>query len=132
MQSMMSVNRAGFQTSGVVAPRQANQLAQLSVTGQLAQTQTTDVLGAMPQYRPLPTGIRVGTGQDELLNRGVNVGKAIVEKLDESVNSQLQQGAQEIVSGEAGKVLADLLPDLEHLKDMAEKAERIIRNAKGS
>jgi hypothetical protein len=131
MQSMMSVNRAGFQTSGVVAPRQANQLAQSSVTGQLAQTQTTDVLGAMPQYRPLPTGIRVGTGQDELLNRGVNVAKAIVEKVNEEVAPKLQEAAEKIAKGESGS-LEDAIPALEHLKDMAEKAERIIRNAKGS
>ena len=118
-----------FQPSGVVVPRQANQLVQPSVTGQLAQTQTTDVLGAMPQYRPLPTGVRAGNGQEELVQRAVNVSEAIVQKLDESVNAQLQQDAQEIVSGDAGEVLEDLIPDLEHLKDMAEKVERIIGKA---
>ena len=123
MQSMMSVNRAGFQTSGVVAPRQANQLAQLSVTGQLAQTQTTDVLGAMPQYRPLPTGVRAGTGQDELINRAVKATEAAIQKVDEEVAPKLQQAADNISQGKSGS-LGDAIDELEHLKNIVEKVVR--------
>jgi hypothetical protein len=97
----------------------------------LAQTQTTDVLGAMPQYRPLPTGVRVGNNQEDLVRRAANVTEAAIRKVDEEVAPKLQQAAEKISQGKSGS-LADVVGELEHLKSMVEKVVRITDKAKDS
>jgi hypothetical protein len=84
MQSLLRVTFAGFQPAVLGVKHQATGVQQPSVVGQLAQTQTTDVLGAMPHYRPLPIGVRSGTGEGEELLTHLN--KAIREKTIEKAD----------------------------------------------
>jgi hypothetical protein len=67
MQSLSHVTFAGFQPTVLGVKHQATGVQQPSVVGQLAQTQTTDVLGAMPHYRPLPIGVRSGNNLEKEL-----------------------------------------------------------------
>lgn len=63
MQPVSFVTYTAFQPTTMVITPNTKQLT-YGVTGLLVQTQTTDVLGAIPQYRPLPTSVRVGSGGD--------------------------------------------------------------------
>ncbi|MCS6266313.1 MAG: hypothetical protein H2174_01980 [Vampirovibrio sp.] len=77
MQSLSHVTFAGFQPTVLGVKHQATGVQQPSAVGQLAQTQTTDVLGAMPHYRPLPIGVRSGNGEEKLTEASQKLEKVV-------------------------------------------------------
>ncbi|MCS6266274.1 MAG: hypothetical protein H2174_01780 [Vampirovibrio sp.] len=103
MQSLSHVTFAGFQPAVLGTKHQATGVQQPSAVGQLAQTQTTDVLGAMPHYRPLPIGVRSGTGDIEKL----------LAHLHQEINEKTIEG-----------LLADL-EKAERLKDVTASMKKI-------
>jgi hypothetical protein len=116
MQSLLRVTFAGFQPAVLGTKHQATGVQQPSAVGQLAQTQTTDVLGAMPHYRPLPIGVRSGNNVDKLvrqelaeLGKDIEAGERKITQLEEAV--QKDHLSEELIT-RVKEVIADLQEEL--------------------